>query len=156
VNHTSFDLVQRPGFLLWQTSHALSHSLNGALAPFGISILQFGSLVHVTNEPGISAAELSRRSGMTPQSVQSALRPLIDKGVVERRPHPVHGRVLGIYPHESAYDLVREAGIVVDATEAHLTIGFNEADGAQLRDLLLRALTNVNPVALDRSSLRAQ
>jgi DNA-binding MarR family transcriptional regulator len=154
VNHTSFDPVQRPGYLLWQTAHVLEHNLNAALADFGITILQFGCLVHVTNEPGISAAELSRRTGMTPQSVQTSLKPLLENGTIERRPHPVHGRVLGIYPHDAAYELVRNSGIAVDSTEDELVDGFTAAEATQLHDLLLRALTNLNPVALDRSSLR--
>jgi DNA-binding MarR family transcriptional regulator len=156
VNHTPFDPVQRPGYLLWQAAHALDHNLTTALAPFGVTLLQFSCLVHITNEPGVSAAELSRRTGITPQSVQTSLKPLLANGTIERRAHPIHGRVLGIHPSDAAYEVVLKAGGVVDSVEDDLVDGFSAAEAEQLHNLLLRALTNLNPVTLDRSSIRAQ
>jgi DNA-binding MarR family transcriptional regulator len=155
VNHTSFDPVQRPGFLLWQAAHALDLALAVGLQNFGISILQFNCLIHIGNEPGISAAELARRTGLTPQSLQTSLKQLLESGTIERRPHPVHGRVLGIYPTAAAFDLVERAGLAVDAVEDDMTDGMRPAEIEVLHDLLHRALANLNPVALDRSSIRS-
>ena len=156
MKHIPFDPVQRPGYLLWQTSHALDGRLNAALAHFGVTLLQFSCLVYVVDEPGISAAELSRRTGITPQSVQTSLKPLVDSGTIERKPHPVHGRVLGIYPSDRAFDLVQRAGQTVDSVEDELVDGFSAAEATQLHDLLRRTVANLNPVSLDRSSIRAQ
>ena len=156
MNHIAYDPVQRPGYLLWQAAHAQEHILNSAPAEFGLTILQFGCLIHITNEPGISGAELARRTGNTPQSVQTGLKPLLDNGTIERRPHPVHGRVLGVYPGPGAVALAAGSAAAVDSVDDELVDGFSAAEAQLFHDLLLRAVENLNPVTLDRSSLRPQ
>jgi len=154
VNHINFELVKRSGYLLYQVQHSLDHALGVALAPFDLSPLQFNGLANVNNEPGISAAEIARRNSVTPQSVQTALKPLIERGIIERRPHPVHGRVLGIYPLAAADQLVVDAGNAIDTVEKNLVAGLTDTEAAQFHDLLLAMLQHLNPQALDRSSLR--
>ncbi|MFJ7949577.1 MarR family transcriptional regulator [Streptomyces sp. NPDC096354] len=48
---------------------------------------QQNALAHVVLVPGISTAELARRSGVTPQSMGAAVNGLIQRGLLERRPH---------------------------------------------------------------------
>lgn len=56
--------------------------LAGALRDLGISTRKFGLLGHVYAEPGISFSELARRSRITVQSAHTAVRTLVDDGLV--------------------------------------------------------------------------
>lgn len=156
MSDLTFDPVQRTGYLLWQTFHALDQDLNAALAEFDLTLLQFSALVNIVLEPGISAAEIARRNNSAPQSVQTSLKPLLDRELIERRPHPVHGRVLGVHPLPAGAALVERAGVVVDEVESRMMRDFSASDIETLHGLLLRTLTAVHPLALDRSSIRQQ
>ncbi len=149
------DPVDRTGYLLWQAAHLVARRMAGTLEPFGLTPAQFGALVHIGREPGVSAAELARRVNLTPQSIQTALRPLLDQRWVERRPHPVHGRVLGNYLTPGGLVRTEQSSAAVVEADALLVAALHEEEVAVLRGHLLRVMLTLNPSALDRSSLRS-
>lgn len=53
------------------------------LKDLGLSTRKFGLLGHIYAEPGISFSELARRSHITVQSAHTAVRTLVDDGLVE-------------------------------------------------------------------------
>ncbi|MFF3377255.1 MarR family winged helix-turn-helix transcriptional regulator [Streptomyces sp. NPDC002680] len=59
-----------------------------ALRSLDLTAAQRNALQHVVWTPGISAAEIARRTGFTPQSVGAAVNALIDRGLLVRREHP--------------------------------------------------------------------
>ena len=155
-NSALADPADRVGYLLWQTAHLVGRRMAVALEPFDLTPAQFSALVHIGREPGVSAAELARRINLTPQSTQTALRPLLERGWVERRPHPVHQRVLGNFlTHEGQAGTERASATVTD-TDAQLVADLTDGEVAALRDHLMRVLLALNPAALDRSSLRSR
>jgi DNA-binding MarR family transcriptional regulator len=82
---------------LWLLKQAFYFSLttvNEAVKQHGVSTAQIGLLRQLTNEPGLSGAELARRLLITPQGVQIALTALEKRGLVQRRQDPQHGRIL--------------------------------------------------------------
>jgi len=149
------DPTERTGYLLWQTAHLFTLEMTRALEPFDLTPAQFGALTHIGREAGVSAAELARRLLLTPQSVQTALKPLLERELTERRAHPVHGRVLGNHLTGAGARLAAEAGEVVADADEHLLSRFSAEEAEALRDHLRRALLTLNPVALDRSSIRS-
>ena len=149
------DPVERVGYLLWQTAHLVGRQMAIALEPFELTPAQFGALVHTGRQPGVSAAELARWVNLTPQSVQTALRPLLERDWVQRRPHPVHRRVLGNFLTPQGVAATERASAAVNEVDARLVEGFTERQVDQFRDHLRRALLSVNPTAFDRSSIRA-
>ncbi len=56
--------------------------LSASLRDLGISTRKFGLLGHIGAEPGISFSELARRSHITVQSAHTAVRALVDDGLV--------------------------------------------------------------------------
>ncbi len=149
------DPADRVGYLLWQTAHLVGRQMTAALEPFDLTPAQFGALVHTGREPGVSAAELARRVNLTPQSIQTALRPLLERQWVQRRPHPVHQRVLGNFLTPDGLAGTERASAAVTGADAKLVAGLTDTEVAALRDHLRRTLLALNPAALDRSSLRA-
>ena len=149
------DPGDRVGYLLWQTAHLVGRRMTVALEPFDLTPAQFGALVHTGREPGVSAAELARRVNLTPQSVQTALRPLLERKWLQRRPHPVHRRVLGNFLTPEGLAGTERASAAVTEADAQLVAALDGDEVAVLRDHLLRVLLALHPAALDRSSLRS-
>lgn len=87
-------LGQHLGYLLKQAQHALRLAMDDALGQLGTTTAQYAALAVLHEAPGLSGAELARRCFVTPQTMNSILVSLESAGLVERRPHPVHGRIL--------------------------------------------------------------
>ena len=85
------------GYLLRQTIHAFDTAMENGLRSHGLTSPQFGALFVLAAEPGLSAADLARAMGTTPQSANVLVAGMIEIGLVERTPHPTHGRILEIY-----------------------------------------------------------
>jgi DNA-binding MarR family transcriptional regulator len=154
VNHLPADPATRTGYLLWQTGHAVSRVMSAALEPVDLTPAQFSALVHVSREPGVSAAELARRINLTPQSMQTALLALVHRELVERRPHPVHRRVIGLYPTAGTAETLDQAEHIVRAADEGLVADLDADEAETFHRLLRRVLTTVNPTSFDRTSLR--
>ncbi|RLK48907.1 MarR family winged helix-turn-helix transcriptional regulator [Microbacterium telephonicum] len=62
---------------MWETQ------LAAVLRDLGITTRKFGLLGHIYAEPGISFSELARRSHITVQSAHTAVKTLVDEGLVQ-------------------------------------------------------------------------
>lgn len=78
--------AERPGFspviALVAIASQWESELAAALRDLGISTRKFGLLGHIGVESGISFSELARRSHITVQSAHTAVRALVDDGLV--------------------------------------------------------------------------
>ena len=82
------------GFLLRQAWRAMVGAMETALRPHGLNPPQYGVLSVLAREPGASGADLARALYTTPQAVNGVLATLEREALIERRPHPTHGRIL--------------------------------------------------------------
>jgi DNA-binding MarR family transcriptional regulator len=80
--------------VLWRAQNAVHRTVQAALDELGVTATQLGLAVHLDQLGPLSAADLSRGFHIAPQSVGTALARLEKIGWVERRAHPVHGRVV--------------------------------------------------------------
>jgi DNA-binding MarR family transcriptional regulator len=129
--------------ILWLLKQAFYFSLttvNEAVSEHGVSTAQIGVMRQLSNEPGLSGAELARRLLITPQGVQLAVKALEQRGFVERRPDPQHARILKAYLTADGRKVA--AAVVSDAIAAHEAVfGVLTAQEQQtLRDLLARVV----------------
>src|SRR5688572_15897962 len=81
-------------YLLRQAWLALSAAMDLALRPHGLTGPQYGVLSVLAREPGASGADLARACNTTPQAMNGVLATLERESLIERRPHPTHGRIL--------------------------------------------------------------
>jgi DNA-binding MarR family transcriptional regulator len=129
--------------LLWLLKQAFYFSLttvNEAISSHGVSTAQIGVLRKLSNEPGLSGAELARRLLITPQGVQLALTSLERRGLVERKQDPQHKRILQSYLTDEGRNVV--ATVLGDAVAAHEEVFgvLNAQEQETLRDLLSRVV----------------
>lgn len=82
------------GYLLGQAWRALLGAMEVALRPLGLTAPQYGVLSVLAREPGASGADLARACHTTPQAMSGVLATLEREALIERRPHPTHGRIL--------------------------------------------------------------
>lgn len=81
-------------YALWQLRQVLPRALDEELEPLGISMSQFGTLNALAVKGALSGADLARRAAVRPQTMSVALVALVEAGLLDRRPHPVHRRVV--------------------------------------------------------------
>ncbi|GBG35860.1 MarR family winged helix-turn-helix transcriptional regulator [Mycobacterium montefiorense] len=129
--------------ILWLLKQAFYFSLttvNDAISAHGVSTAQIGVLRQLSNEPGLSGAELARRLLISPQGVQLAVTALERRGLVERKQDPQHKRILRAYLTDQGRDVVAE--VLGDAIAAHEQVfGVLTAEEQKtLRELLGRVV----------------
>ncbi|MFC9516370.1 MarR family winged helix-turn-helix transcriptional regulator [Nocardiaceae bacterium NPDC056970] len=67
-----------------------------ALGPLGITVPQYSTLLAVKHLEPSSAAQLARTGLGTPQSIATMLSSLEGKGLVSRRPSPMHQKLIEV------------------------------------------------------------
>lgn len=129
-------LGNRVGYELKRVQHDLRLGMDGALKELGVTTPQYAALSVLAEEPGLSNAGLARRSFVTPQTMNQILARLEAARLVERRPHPEHGRVLQAYLTEEGEKLRQECAKRVDAIEERMVAGLSEDERLGLLELL--------------------
>jgi DNA-binding MarR family transcriptional regulator len=82
------------GYLLRQAWYAFHSAIEAALREDGLTGARFAVLHVLARDPGLSGADLARACNTTPQAMNGLLATLERDRLVERRPHPTHGRIL--------------------------------------------------------------
>ena len=71
-----------PSVVLLTLAHRIESELGAALAPLGLTVSRLGLLGHISGVPGASFSELARMSGISVQSVHTAVKALAAAGLV--------------------------------------------------------------------------
>jgi DNA-binding MarR family transcriptional regulator len=127
------------GFLLVQVWHALSAAMDTALRPHGLTPPQYGVLSVLARDPGLSGADLARALSTTPQATNEVLATLERKHMIERRPHPTHGRILQATLTDEGRRRLQAANPAVRALEAAIEDGFAADEIATVKTWLVEA-----------------
>ena len=124
------------GYALKQTQALLHQRMEEALAPLGLTVSQYSCLYHLRLEPGISAADLARRTFVTRQSMNAMLQQLIDRGLVARPAHAESGRALPAALTPAGGGALDDAQEMVDAVEQRMLSGLTATDRSALAHAL--------------------
>ena len=116
------------GYLLRQTIHAFDTAMENGLRSYGLTSPQFGALFVLAAEPGLSAADLARAMGTTPQAANVLVTGMTQSGLVERTPHPTHGRILEIYPTDEGTRRFNAALPFIRRLETTMSKSLNETE----------------------------
>jgi DNA-binding MarR family transcriptional regulator len=126
------------GYELKRVQHDLRLYMDTELRQLNVTTPQYAALSVLAEQPGISNAALARRSFVTPQTMNQVMLRLEAAGLVKRRAHPEHGRVLQAYLTEEGNNLRKECVIRVDALEGRMISGLSEDERLTLLGLLQR------------------
>lgn len=139
------DFGLRLPYLLRRVNGALSQRLDRALKPYALTQAQLSALALLAHQKpgGLSGAELSHRSGVTAQSMHAALTSLETRGLVVRRAHPTHGRILETFVTDEGLSLVHEVQRQTLASKDY-DAGLTPAEQQQLRSLLRKMMIELD------------
>lgn len=124
------------GYQLKRAQHGLRLAMDRALRRRGLTTPQYAVLEALDDSAGLSGAELARRAFVTPQTMNDIVAGLERAGLVERRPHPAHGRILQSDLTLKARALVRAARRDVLAIESQMVRGLSAEERRSLLELL--------------------
>jgi DNA-binding MarR family transcriptional regulator len=136
------DFGDRLTYLIRRVDAALSQQLDRDLRAHALTSAQLSALAQldVASPAPLSGAELSRRSGVTAQSMSAAVAGLLERGLVARAPHPEHGRRLDVTLTPDGLSLLRQVQAETRAAEGAIDLGLSAAEERQLKELLRRVM----------------
>ena len=127
------------GYLLVQASYTLRAALAATLLPYGLSPAQYAVLSVLARDPGASGADLARACNTTPQAMNGVLATLEREGLIERTPHPTHGRILQVKLSDEGERRLEAANPAVRALEAGIEAGFSDDEIATVKAWLVES-----------------
>lgn len=112
--------------------------MSDALEAFDISTSQYTILSILDRRGGLSAAQLSRRFRVTPQSINTLISSLGERGLIARSEAPDNRRILKTTLTRSGRQLLAACDAAIDATEAELFAALSRAELSNFRQVLLK------------------
>ena len=126
----------RVGYQIKRAEHALRLEMDRVLRGLEVTTPQYAAMSGLEEEPGLSGAALARRSFVTPQTMNGILLKLEGAGLVERRPHPEHGRVLQAYITEAGEVVLAECHRRILEVEERMVADLSEGERSRLLESL--------------------
>ena len=119
-------------------------SISELAARHGLTALQFTTL-SVLNRHGtpLSSSQLARRSFMTAQSMHEVIHRLETDGLIERNPHPDHGRKLPASLTAKGRRVLAACEAAVADFEATMLGGFSKSDRTTFLKIVKSAVHNL-------------
>ena len=124
------------GLALRRAHYAFRFALEAELRPLQLSLSQASLLFNLFEDDGLSSAEIARREGVTAQTMNQVVAGAVERGLIERRPHSSHGRIITLHLTRAGRRAMAQALHLAEGLEAHMLDGFTAADRRRLlRDL---------------------
>ena len=113
------------------------------LRPQGVTMAQLQVLFAVRAQPRSSGAQLARTCYITPQTVQSLLKHLEDRGLIVRGKDPVNDRIVTTSLTDEGERLAQSVEKSSLPLHRELWHGISDRELDQLNDVLARCLANL-------------
>ncbi|MFD8000464.1 MarR family winged helix-turn-helix transcriptional regulator [Streptomyces mirabilis] len=136
------------GYLAWQFSQIIAGRLERALRAEELTLAQHNALQQVILTPGVSSAEIARRSGMTAQSMGAAVNQLVERELLRREPHPTNRRSMRLFATAEGHSTAARAASVTRRIESETTSPLSPDDKDAIHRLLYHLVKELNPDAL--------
>jgi DNA-binding MarR family transcriptional regulator len=131
-------LVRNTGYLISRLGFYASRQFAERLETVGLTPRMWGAMNMLDHEGDVSQQQLGRAIGMDPSSVVSTIDELEAHGWVERRRHPTDRRAYALHITEAGREVLTRARRLAAGAQNDLLAPLDDAERAQLHDLLLR------------------
>lgn len=138
--HADVPVDEQIGYLVKRLQQQIRAALEARLSRHGVTMATYAALAVLDQDPGLSNAALARRCFVTPQTMNQVVRGLADDGLVERRAHPDHGRILETRLTPRGRELLAACHTDVDAVHTRMLADLDDRDQAHLTELLKRCI----------------
>ena len=136
--------MPRATYLVGRLDRLLRRRLGDALAPHGLTLAEYTALSVLRSRPGLSNAQLARRTLITPQSMNEVLAHLVGLDLVSRRPDPDHARVLRTELTAAGKRTLAAANRTVAAIEREMLSGLTEVQAAKFAAALASCIEQLD------------
>jgi len=130
----------RTSYLVARLDRLVRSQLTDVLESFELSVPQYTLLSVLEHRPGLSNAQLARRSYITAQAMHQVVNSLEGRGLIERRVSPDHGRIQLTELTDDGVAVLKACDEEVTRLEERIFGGLGEEGEAQLRQLLQSAI----------------
>jgi DNA-binding MarR family transcriptional regulator len=130
----------RFSYVVARLERAIRTAIGDRVEPYGLTTAQYTTLSILGTRGGLSSAQLARRAYITPQSMGEVIDALETKGLIERVPHPTHGRALPAVLTREGRRVLSACDRGVDELEAEMLEGFSARERAELAEGLKSAV----------------
>ncbi len=134
------DMVQAEdaplGFLLYRVAAVLRPEVSAVLGPIGLTLPEFVCLRILSLSPGLSSAELSRHTNVTPQAMNTVLRRLEEIGAVTRPESVSSGRALPATLTSQGRTLLKRAESAVHEADDRILAKLTPAQQREFKRML--------------------
>jgi MarR family transcriptional regulator, lower aerobic nicotinate degradation pathway regulator len=142
-------MAQRPvnlrlGLMLRQAHTRAAAAAAAALEPLGIGGRHFGALLLINRDGVTTARELIRETGSDKAGMARTIERLADRGLVKQTISSTDRRVVELVLTPDGEETLCEATRLASQNMAHLFVGFDSTEIAQLESLLARFIANAD------------
>ena len=134
---------QRIGYRLKEVQSLLRSRMEEALRPLGITVAQYVCLEILKSTPGASNAELARQAFVTRQTMNTLLRGLQERGLIERATHATKGRALPTMLTPQGEQMLAQATGRIREIEQRMVGGLSDTQRQELWDLLTACIEGI-------------
>jgi DNA-binding MarR family transcriptional regulator len=127
------------GYLLRQGWHEFRGAMERLLREHDLSAGQYAALTVLRRDPGLSSADLARGCNISPQAMNGVVATLERDGLVQRRPHATHGRILQITLTDEGERRLDAARVKIAELERIVERGYDEEQMAIIKEWLVTA-----------------
>jgi DNA-binding MarR family transcriptional regulator len=127
-------------YLVGRIDRVVRHEIEQVVRQRGLSVGQYTTLSVLDRRSGLSNAQLARRALVSPQSMNEVLLALEERGLVQRRAHPEHGRILQTRLTPKGRKLLVACDAEVREVEARMVSGLSTREQAALHKALLESV----------------
>jgi DNA-binding MarR family transcriptional regulator len=124
-------------YLVGRMDRVVRRHIHEVVKARGVSVNQYTTLSVLARRSGLSNAQLARRALVSPQSMNEVLLTLERRGLVRRRAHPDHGRILQTQLTAKGRRLLAACDAGVREVEALMVGDLTPGEQAALRNGLL-------------------
>lgn len=130
-------------YLVGRIDRVVRRSIDEVVRAHGLSVNQYTTLSVLDHRSGLSNAQLARRALVSPQSMNEVLLTLEQRGLVRRRAHPDHGRILQTRVTAKGRKVLAACDEEVREVEARMVADLSGEEQQALRTALLRGVRSL-------------
>jgi DNA-binding MarR family transcriptional regulator len=132
-------------YLVKQLERAIRVAMEEITSEFGLTPIQYTALSVLMRNPGMSSAQLARRSFVSPQACYEMVVVLERNGLVTRRPTTANRRILSIRVTRSGGTVLKQCDRRMDALEERVFASLGPTARKNFRDALTHCVSSLYP-----------
>jgi len=132
------------GYLLKQAQYLYRQQVEEMLRPLELTAPQYGVLAALQRQPEATNATLARMCFVTPQTMIQVVEGLHRRGLVDRRPHPEHGRLIQTRLTARGERVLAAAHRTVDSVDRRAFAPLSATDRKHLARILQTCVGNLD------------